>query len=375
MKIGNFEEEIFTEIIPFKYVEGLIIIVVEIDNQPYNFVLDTGAEIGAVSPKLLSKISYKKQSTIKVTDSNSDSKRPITITINSLKIGNTNFKDMWTISQDFSAIQDYFSCDLDIHGFIGSNLMRKANWKIDYQKKQIEFRNLKNKFKTVNVNYTIPLECDDFGSVYITLEIDNKFYKFTYDSGFNGFIGSYVKELSKIRSSNNYAESYNYTIGLYEAQQSTEIRKIAYTIKMGELIINNNIVSYEDVGSSLIGNKFWEQFNVIVDWENCQLHLEKIKDFNNDSLVAFQYGFRIDSKKNNIFIGSQWKTHSLYKPLKSNTKVLSIDEFVISEVKDFCNFKNSDYQLLLGRDSLSIVILEDDIRKNIKLKKEHLILK
>jgi len=113
---------------------------------------------------------------------------------------------------------------------------------------------------------------------------------------------------------------------------------------------------------------------VIVDWENCQLYLEKIKDFKNDSLETFQYGFRMDHKKNHIFIGTQWKSHSLYKQLKNNSKVLSIDEFIISEVTDFYSFKKNEYQLLLNRDSLDVVIFQEDKRKNIKLKKEDLIL-
>jgi len=40
--------------------------------------------------------------------------------------------------------------------------------------------------------------------------------------------------LSEIRNTKEYAESYNYTIGLYKAQQSAEIRKMADTIKIGK---------------------------------------------------------------------------------------------------------------------------------------------
>ena len=372
-KIGSFKEKTFTETIPFKYIKGIIFVEVKIDNEPYNFILDTGAEVGAVSPELLSKISYKKQSTINLTDSNKKSKRLITLTIDEIGLGNSTFQDMWVVSKDLSSLKNYLACEIEFDGFIGSNLMRKAIWKIDYQKQQIEFRDLGNQFPVAANTFTLPMECESFGSAHINLDIEGVQKKFTFDTGATGFIQCTQKGISLIPKPNNTVELETEIIGLYGKRKIKEMKKKVGAIDLGTMKLEEKVISFVEKGSSVIGNEFWDNFNVIIDWSNCQLQLEEVKEIENESLNVFQYGFGKDIGNEKIYFSRHWKSHSLYQPIDSDHQIISIADLVMDDNIDFCAFIDKDFPSLLEREELKIVFLEKGQEREITLKKELLI--
>ena len=83
--------------------------------------------------------------------------------------------------------------------------------------------------------------------------------------------------------------------------------------------------------------------------------------------------FKIDGRNKEISIGRQWKDHSLYKPIGANNQVLSINEYSLEDINDFCSFIKQDFPTLLRLENLKITILENGIKKEFILKKEFLI--
>ena len=138
MKSGEVEQEEFNVKIPFEYRLGLIILKVDIAGKEYDFVLDTGAP-SVISKELAKKLDLSNITEQKVGDSQGEDYNLGLTTIEKLSISDINFLNTGAVIADLNQSQEV-GC-LKIDGFIGSNLMRKAIWKFDYQNQIITITN------------------------------------------------------------------------------------------------------------------------------------------------------------------------------------------------------------------------------------------
>lgn len=376
LNIGSFEQEHFKTELPFKLINNHMFIEVEINDKRYNFVFDTGAEVSLLPPDLIAELGLKKESSIKVTGSNKSSKRINLYVLDKIKLNNTAFLNLLCAESDFNDFQNIFQCNIPVHGFIGNNLMRNAAWKIDYKNKMITFWDNNKKVVQPENSSIIHLELRQSGNAKINITIDSIGQQFSFDTGFNGYIVSdfsFSKKIDLRKEVGKYAEGKSTTISLYNAKTKKQLVHKIPDMSIGGILLKEKIISFEENSSHLIGNKFWKNYTLTIDWKNSLLYLENYMEDKADSFTAFQYKIAYDIPSKTLSIKDYWTSHSLYKPIDPNNKIISVEGFHLNNDLDFCDFLNNDLPNLFKMKKLNITIVENGKEKEITLEKEVLI--
>ncbi len=149
-----------------------------------------------------------------------------------------------------------------ISGIIGNNLMRKSKWQIDYVKKVIRISNKTDKFEGLQNAKKIELNNKDWGLGYVDIELNNQKHKFIFDVG----------------SSGEFTANFSFVKFLKEKDtviQQDKQNFLVEKIKIGEIDLHNKSITLEKYASSLIGNAFFENYVLTIDWEKNILFLNQ----------------------------------------------------------------------------------------------------
>ena len=245
--------------IPFNYINKHIFIEVIIAEKNYNFLFDTGSEVILVDLEFAKEINYKVIKEIEVSGSSTAKQKNSLIELPNISISNIKFEKIYAMLLDLNFLKrDYES--LKISGIIGANLMRKCKWQIDYNKKVICVSDNIEKFNISETAKKIKLNNENWGLGYVDLEINNKKHKFIFDLGSGG----------KFTANHSFIQNLNEkTAIISEAKQKFELDKIT----LGEIILNKPSIVLEKDVSSLIGNAFFEDYLLTIDWDKNILFL------------------------------------------------------------------------------------------------------
>ena len=208
LKQGNTLQKSYKTKIPFEIRKGFIIVKVEIGEESYDFLLDTGSS-NILSQELADKIGMAPLGSENVGDIFDENKRLQYGEIENIKIGGIDFQNTVGAVLDFKGT--VFAC-LDIDGILGSNLMRHAVWDFDFKGQSITFTD-REKFLDIPTNYKSKKMYVGFAGIpAITINMNNKtILNNTVDFGFTGGITLRSKEFEKqIQSEriSEYAEGY-----------------------------------------------------------------------------------------------------------------------------------------------------------------------
>nr|WP_315207336.1 retropepsin-like aspartic protease [uncultured Flavobacterium sp.] len=168
---GNAKNPNYYSEIPFEYVNGKIIIPVQINNKTYKFLLDTGAP-NCISKNLTINLNPKILNEIKVSDADDNKSVLNVVELPDLIIGNIAFENSLALSynEEKNLVFDCFNID----GFIGSNLLRNSIIQINIKKKTLTITNEKSKLKFNNKNGTKLTLIGTQSSPYIWIKIKGK---------------------------------------------------------------------------------------------------------------------------------------------------------------------------------------------------------
>ncbi|MEM5565336.1 retropepsin-like aspartic protease [Psychroserpens sp. AS72] len=171
LKQGNVLQENFKTTIPFTYVNGWIILEVEIQDKAYNFLLDTGSS-NLITKELAEELNVNILGSEEIKDVNAKEVSAEYTRINNIKIGTIDFQETIAAVVDLNKITE-ISCT-KIDGFIGSNLMRKAVWDFDFQNQLITITNDEKNLDIPTETIASKLYIGTAGIPSITLKINGK---------------------------------------------------------------------------------------------------------------------------------------------------------------------------------------------------------
>jgi hypothetical protein len=370
MYSGKVAEEGFFEVVDLEFRAGLPIVKAEINGKTGYFLLDTGAS-NILDKSFVAEMNLKTKAQINVNDSGGNSvlSQPM-VNLDNIKIGKVNFKDIGTIIMDLKS-SAIFRC-VDFDGIIGSNLMRQAYWKIDYQNKKIEFTdNLKN-FEISEDYRAIPF-VNNFQSIpRVDIKIDSLTIKnVTFDTGSNGKIAvltGYLKALKKNKSISEFQDTFSvgsgtYGIGGSSKADSTFYAKIKH-VQLGEILLEDKIIQFRNE-SNVIGNDFLSNYDVILDWTSKTIYLKKLNEYNYNTLETF--GFELVMRDDGIYICCLYDEEEANEKLKIGDKVLAINDVEFGNMsmdklceifikRDWTYKKGNKVSLKLERDSEVITV-------------------
>src|SRR5690606_19409974 len=125
-------------------------------------------------------------------------------------------------------------------------------------------------------------------------------------------------------------------------KSATDYKFIARNLSIGNIKLANQSISLENaVGNhQLIGNRFFENFIVTIDWEKHQVYLEPAKEIISDELNDFELVFKPNFESSKIEIATGLKSFTKENKIGEGAILLKVGETDVSNVssQDFCKF-------------------------------------
>lgn len=282
------------ESIPFKYEKKLIIVDAFLNDSktPHSFIFDTGA--------FQSKVEYSLAESLNlITFSKRDNgtaqgiKREIEITtIDSIKFSKSMFGNIAAGKLKYDS-KSYSPCVAE-DGIIGSNLIKLAHWKFDYQKKRIFIS--KTPIKPIAKNLIEMDYSTSFmsGVPLVDIEIEGETIKdVIVDLGFNGGLvvpNKYVSKFEKYESKSFIDQS---TSGIFGSSRDTLLVK-ELNVKLGSFNTRTSI-EFSSLNKALLGNDFLEHFIIYLNTADNKIIFQPISPVELDKNKPFIPGILNDS--------------------------------------------------------------------------------
>ncbi|MGJ8760985.1 MAG: retropepsin-like aspartic protease [Polaribacter sp.] len=369
-KQGFVTKKEYLKEIPFTYENGFIFIPVTIQEKEYNFLLDTGAELNLIAPAISSELNVKQLKKGTVSNGSDSVKKVERVQINSIKIAGIEFRETVSLIWDVSKFGKYIRCK-KIDGIIGNNLMRKANWQIDYQKQTIRITDNSERFEISSNSKKVKMNSEEVGNIHFNLKIGQKSNYFTFDTGFNGFIQTGDTTLLKNNPSITKVgiKGFNFTGA---KQGETHFKKLDSFQINEQLFKRPSYLLIKPGNSSLLGNDFYENYIITIDWKNDYLILDKTEKLDSILPNIYEVGFFTDYENNTVTVANIYDKSKLVGKIKPNSKVLKINNIDLIELKitgKFCDFWKKEWKTLITNDILKIVIESDGIQQTVEINK------
>jgi hypothetical protein len=380
----NLGNKNFNSAINFEYVSKWIVVKVKLigSDKEYDFIFDTGAQtvisdtlLKELNPDSYSKINFKVN-----TKKNAFSNE--LVTLNGLELGGAKFNSVSALVVKSSEYK-MLNC-VSPWGIIGCNIIKTSNFQIDYKNKRITITdNLENLTNLENVKW-ITYRTKNQETPIIPVTINNKYnIDLIFDTGLSGGI--------KISSSEMYKsifENYKGNFAKYTTRSAITISDNSdnkpyegLLFKTTSLIVGDNetkdfvitVNSNNEKGSSgLIGNEYFENFIIILDYKNKRVGFIENgiskKDTNNKS-----FGVSFLPEKDNIYVSTIYSNSEPESMgIKVNDLVYSINGMIISDLpkESFCKIYRNDYELIKNKDTiLNLEIARNGVLSRFRLRK------
>lgn len=347
--------EIEAESIPFRYEKKLIVVdaFLNASKTPNRFIFDTGAFQSKVEYNLAKDLGLKTHSK-RENGTAQGIKREIEITmLDSIKFSKSMFGNIAAGKLKYDA-KSYSPCVAE-DGIIGSNLIKLAQWKFDYQKQHIYVsatpftsnaaQPIRMEFKTSFMS-GVPL---------IDIEIDGKtIEEVIFDLGFNGGLVVPKEHAPLFHSTKTQTFIDQSTSGIYGSKRDTMVVK--------ELVVRLDDfetkipVEFSSLNKALLGNDFLEHFTVYLNQDEDSIILEPITKVELDKTRPFIPGILNDS----LWVVNRTSPNF---PLQIGDTLRRVNGYAPREIYD----THCDYFLntgnLLSNDTLSVQTITGDIIK------------
>jgi predicted aspartyl protease len=333
-------QEAFKTVISFEEKSGLIIVPVEVAGRTRHFLLDTGAP-NIITPELAKESNAIVIKDLDVRDINNRVNKQELVRVDSMRIGGISFYNTTAIVADLKA-QTELAC-MGIDGLIGANLLKGTCLQIDYAKRSLA---LASSLDSLSVNPGTekwPFTTTAQGTPKVTIRVNGlTFTSLTVDTGSSGWIDlseaaySKVKEAGPVESRTGFGVT---SVGLYGQNDPHPIyRTWVEDVRISETSapIAASIDFQGKGGRQTIGNAFWQQYILTIDWRSSQLFLEPDTSYQVPALTDF--GFRTYYGDGQLRIGIVWKDSEADRQgLKTGDRILFMNGM------DCINFSDQQY--------------------------------
>lgn len=354
----------YKEIIPFNYDYNYAIVEVEINSIKYNFLVDTGAPT-VISNAIYEDLKIEAIDYIAIEDSQGQINSQKVVVVPEIKIGNLTYHNTGGVVADLRNVFE-FDC-MGIDGIIGSNQMAKSYWKFDYQNREITITDQLAHYDLTTYTDTLSFIVSASKTPYLRGHVNGLETLFVYDTGFGGHI-DIDRELAEFKEADGFTNYGNSGIGLYGVIDSTTIRTIKTdSLRIGSIEMGAQVVDL-DFGN-LIGNKFMNKHDVVMDWTSQKIYLKKLKEFEKTQQNSFGFKFRI--KENKALVTGLIEEFAI--DLQLGDVLLSINDFEFKNITDSNACEKWNAINYKDVENLKIVYLRDGIELTTALKIRELI--
>jgi len=271
---GEVVPKTFNTEIPFAYHDHQLFVTVGIGGQSYTFLYDTGTEITLVDPRLLNEIDFKPS--VKTTLSGSSIKKQKVQLgfVPELSMQGVAFKDIGLMVLDLDFVKSRSPEGKQVDGILGTNIFRKAYWQIDYQEEVIRASDKLPNLPVGESPYVLNLQSNNqgWGLSKLKVTLGDTAMSFIFDTGSGGELTISTDAWDKLSSKVNSKEV---------STASDKEKKWKYFnlngVKVGEVTLEETSLLVDEGVSPLLGNQFWEDYRVTMDWGNEKVYLTPLQ--------------------------------------------------------------------------------------------------
>lgn len=345
--------------IPFEYIDGKIIINVDIKNKKHNFIFDTGA-LTIISSELKGSLNEKKSNAIfEGTDANNSKSRMDLFSTNELKIDDLKFKNIDFSFADISWM-DSRACK-KISGIFGANMMNNKVWRIDFKLKTIIVSDKVTESSAQSV--TIPFSEENFTHVpAINVNIRKQNFNVFFDTGAGSGFTLDSKSYQLVKD-NNFLVFEGLLSQSLSSISKGERQLDVMEVEVDNKILGNQIVDTSSDSRNLVGTRFMENFIIDLDFVNKKVILNptgKTPEYNSSG-IAFA------PVEHHLVIVNKLKIPQLSE-LNVADKIIKINNIDVSKInaEKFCEVK----KLI---DNSSEITIQNESGKEFKLEKKNIL--
>tara|TARA_B100000378_G_C18033596_1_gene408316 strand:+ start:500 stop:1708 length:1209 start_codon:yes stop_codon:yes gene_type:complete len=364
---GKVENKSYYTEIPFRYIDGYIFIEITQNEKKYNFLYDTGAEATVIDKSIINEFSFQRSSQVTIGGPIVETEDLQKLVISEINIADITYSNIGAVSTNL-AFSNIKFCD-KLHGIIGSNLIKKSKWQLDYDKELIKISNDLTSFNIGTPKFVLDtkLPPKGFGTETIDITINSTTLPFNVDTG-NGrrkFVANpkYFKKVIRKSDAVEYGFPKSYK-DFYIIPEKLKIEGIDFS---GQKVSLENEVG----NTQLIGNKFFENFVVTMDWANHKLFLDPIGKIPNDSEFDFPLYLNANFETNKIEVKTGIREFLKKNKIEKGTTVMMINDIDVSKLTDaeFCEFWNSQWNEIKKNEEVKLKISNKGKEKNIVITK------
>jgi predicted aspartyl protease len=366
-------QENFKTTIPFTYVNGWMVLEVEIRGNAYNFILDTGSS-NIVTTEFAEALNLKVLGAEDIEDINDTKNSTEYATIDNVTIGNVDFKNTITGIADLNKITE-IGCT-KIHGLLGSNLMRKAVWDFDFQNQTITIANDDNKLDIPTETIDSKMYIGTAGIPSVTLKINGqKVLNNTIDFGNGGtnlLRGDYFVTQREEGLITNYVKGSQKAFGGFGRSEAKPFyHTMINELQIGNHKVNNLFTTVKSGAGNNLGLAFFKNYRVILNWNKKKLRMIDVTKAGNDTYNT--YGFSMFYNEDNVYVNAVIETSSASKVLMQDDIILSINDTNYANIveEEYCSIYSDSFEQ--RTEALSITILREGEELTFNLLKTELL--
>ncbi|TPD67317.1 retropepsin-like aspartic protease [Flavobacterium microcysteis] len=341
---GKVVQKNYNVSVPYKDINGLVIVEAVIKGKTYNFIVDTGA-LSAISQELYNELGLQSDNNgLDVGDSSNLRQNMKLVTLPPVQVGDITFTDVPAVVTDSS----FFLECLGIDGFIGSNMMRNSIVKFSYKDKTVSFTDKLKNFSTDKKKNAHLLKDKTQSNPYLKIGIKNNNIDASETILFDsGMVGLY--DLSLAVYENALSQKLDLFSVVYQAKgafslgiHGVESQKEHFMLSMPEL--NFAGVSFKNITAtttsdtkSRIGSKILSYGDVVVDYPGRQLYFNPYQD---DAIDLTEKNWPVQPviKDDKFVVGIVWDA-ALNDRINEGDEILQFGEFNFSDMNPCESFK------------------------------------
>lgn len=345
--------------IPFEYIDGKIIINVDIKNKKHNFIFDTGA-LTIISSELKGSLNEKKSNLVfNAIDANNAKSKMELFSTNDLKLAELKFTNINFSFADISWM-DSRACK-KISGIFGANMMNDKVWRIDFKAKTIIISDKVIESSAQSVS--IPFSEENFThvptiNVNIRKQNFNVFFDTGAGSGFTLDPRSYqlVKDNNFLTFEGLLSQSLN---SVSKGERQLDVMEVEVNNK----VLGNQIVDTSSDSRNLMGTRFMENYLIDLDFINKKIILNTIGKTPEYNSVGIAFA----PVENHLVIVNKLKIPELSE-LNVADKIIKVNNIDVSKINAeiFCEVKKII-------DNTQVIVIQIESKKEFKLEKKNIL--
>ncbi|EAY31416.1 retropepsin-like aspartic protease [Microscilla marina] len=328
----------FTQQLPYVNTKRMIVVKATLNNQrTYRFIWDTGAGVTVLSRKVVQELGLKPRAKMKVGDSRKRRKTLELVNIQNFTLGGVKFKNIAGLVVDYDSTS-VLPCIAE-GGIIGTNIIARCNWTIDYAQQTLIFTN--QPYYLQNNPKSFAFKTGSTGRIYFDMQIKGKTIRnVLFDSGSSGGLDLRVSDglkagwLKRMPSTKLLDGT---TQGLYGTRLDTTYVLTLDSVKVGSLPPLKVPVELGRYVNKKIGNRIMQSFQVKIDYPHKRLLWIPTAPI---ALWPSVVGALFKRSKGKLTVGSLYlPSDASAKGVKLNDEVVQInDQPLTNFFTDNCSF-------------------------------------